>query len=209
MYITLISGGVASGKSRAASYLSQIGAELIDLDMLSREVLSAGSPLLKDIAKHFGADLIGKNGELKRQLLADRVFSNYEKLKELEVLELPAIGTLLQERIDNLAAMEPQDSSLLVLVEIPVYDKFQELGIDREQFDELLYIYAPYEIRRERAIGRGMSEADFQRRANLQSTARLEEDADYTIDNSGSVDILYAALEHWYKRLQEEGLIRG
>lgn len=75
-HTTFLAGGIASGKSTVARLLHDRGAWLCDLDLVSREVLEAGSPVLEAIAAEFGDDLVdGDTGELNRGELAARAFA--------------------------------------------------------------------------------------------------------------------------------------
>ena len=203
MYRVLLAGGIASGKSTVALAMEQRGAARLDLDAISREVLSPGEPLLTAVAQRFGTDLLAADGSLKRGLLAERVFSDPQALKELEELEHPAIYERLR---DHLAALDVP----VAVVEIQLLEKAgPTLGLA----DEVVAVVAPLELRRERAILRGMTVEDFEARlARQASDDYLRAHANTVFMNDGSQDRLFAQVDVWWREREQaswQPLIRG
>ena len=133
------------------------------------------------IADAFGPDLVDAKGTLNRRLLAQRAFASAEETERLEAIELPAIRDELTMRLDLLkkGANVPD----LVVVEVPLPDRMGEmLGLA----DAVVCVSCPRDLRRERAIGRGMDSSDFDRRADRQLTdGQMAALADIVIDNTG------------------------
>jgi len=181
MRVIFLIGGIASGKSSVARELERRGAVRIDLDQVSRDVLAPGSSLVGRIADAFGPDLVDAKGTLNRRLLAQRAFASAEETERLEAIELPAIRDELTMRLDLLkkGANVPD----LVVVEVPLPDRMGEmLGLA----DAVVCVSCPRDLRRERAIGRGMDSSDFDRRADRQLTdGQMAALADIVIDNTG------------------------
>ncbi len=192
MRTVFLAGGIASGKSTVARELESLGAKCIDLDGLSREVLSPGEPCLRAIAQEFGEDLIGERGALDRGLLARRAFATSQKTALLEKIELPYITELLRRRID-----EARERGVGVcVVEVPLLDRVEEM---LNMADDVLCVTLPLELRRRRALGRGMSEADFMRRYAQQPTDDyLRSHATHEIVNDGSLEKLRSQLTDWW-----------
>ncbi|HBY84441.1 MAG TPA: dephospho-CoA kinase [Colwellia sp.] len=71
-----LTGGIGSGKTTIANYFVELGVEIIDADIIAREVVAVDSPALKAIAHHFGNDYLLADGQLNRTLLRSRIFSN-------------------------------------------------------------------------------------------------------------------------------------
>lgn len=192
--IVYLVGGIASGKSSVAQQLEHMGAVRIDLDQLSREVLAPGSVLLSRIAEKFGADLIAADGSLRRADLAERVFISQERTAALESLELPAIKARLKDHLESLKAADWPP--VCVVVEVPLPNK---MGTLADLADEVLGVLCPLEIRRQRALSRGMSEQDFNLRAAQQlSDKELEALCDSTLDNSGDEQSLTEQIQRWW-----------
>jgi dephospho-CoA kinase len=176
-----------------AALLDELGFARIDLDDLSREVLAPGSPLLADIAAAFGADVLGEGGVLDRALLAQRAFATPEATQRLEDLELPAIKELLVARLDELRS---QGTHAACVVEVPLPDR---MGPLLSLADELICVSCPLELRRERAVGRGMSAEDFDRRAARQmSEDDLYAIVDVVFNNAGDEALLKEQVEAWW-----------
>ncbi|MBP3894349.1 MAG: dephospho-CoA kinase [Atopobiaceae bacterium] len=195
MYTVFLAGGVGSGKSTVAKELELLGVSRIDLDQLSRDVLTAGSPVTKEIAEAFGKDLLDPaTGELNRRLLATRAFSTPDHAAQLEAIELPAIKALLLRKLDDLATRE--DPPLMCVVEIPLLDRMAD---DLSMADEVLVVCCPMEVRRERAIQRGMEGRDFDARvANQPSDKWLRAHATHVIENDGTHAELRQKVRDWY-----------
>ncbi len=71
-----LTGGIGSGKTTITNYFVELGVEIIDADIIAREVVTVSSPALKAIAHHFGNDYLLADGQLNRALLRSRIFSN-------------------------------------------------------------------------------------------------------------------------------------
>ena len=86
-----LTGGIASGKSAVAVILAELGAYIVDCDLISRELVSKGSQTLKEIVQIFGSSILYSNGELNRQKLAKLIFENEEAREKLNRLVHPLI----------------------------------------------------------------------------------------------------------------------
>ena len=201
MYEVLLAGGTASGKSTVARELERLGARRIDLDQVSRDVCAVGSEVCRRLAEAFGADVLDpRTGELDRALLARRAFSSEESTRELEAIELPAIGEELARRVRTAG-------DGVVVVEVPLLDRVEGMLDD---VDEVICVTCPLDVRRRRACGRGMDPADFDRRvAHQPNDEYLRAHADTVLDNSGDEGALVARVGAWWKERERAGWPRG
>lgn len=195
MHTIFLAGGIASGKSTVARELERLGAWRIDLDEVSRAVLSPGSPCLADVASAFGDDLVDpETGELDRALLARRAFADAESAALLERIELPHITRMLVRMLEGecCAMTKP----VACVVEVPLLDRVEPLlGLA----DEVVVVTCPLDVRRRRAEGRGMDPADFDRRvAGQPSDEYLRAHADVVLDNTGDEAALVSAVRSWW-----------
>lgn len=94
-----LTGGIASGKSVVARELRALGIEVIDADVLAREVVAKGSEGLAEVVQAFGEDVLQADGTLDRERVAARVFNDAEARKRLNGILHPRIGQLSLERI--------------------------------------------------------------------------------------------------------------
>ena len=99
-----LTGGTGSGKSTVAQYLREFGCEVVDADIIAREVTAKGSPVLDDLAEEFGADIIDENGELIRKKLGSIVFGNAEKLARLNEIMREALDTRFKSALEAATA---------------------------------------------------------------------------------------------------------
>lgn len=196
MHTTFLAGGIASGKSTVARMLHERGAWLCDLDQVSRDVLESGGPVLAQIASEFGDDLIDpETGELDRLGLAVRAFASPEATERLEAIEMPAIRERMSQILTNTccAATEPA----LTVVEVPLLDRVEDL---LPLADDVLVVTAPLELRRARAVGRGMDAEDFDARVVRQASDEyLRAHATHVIENTADVEALERAVEAWWQ----------
>jgi dephospho-CoA kinase len=93
-----LTGGIASGKSTVARLFEALGVPVIDTDLLAREVVAPGEPLLAQIAARFGADVLAADGSLNRAGLREIVFADPGARADLEQLTHPAIRARLEAR---------------------------------------------------------------------------------------------------------------
>ena len=105
-YIVGLTGGIGSGKSTIANLFVELGVPIVDADIVAREVVEKGSPLLAQIAEHFGKSILTEEGELNRAELRKKVFADENEKNWLNHLLHPAI----RERM--LAQLNSSDRSL-------------------------------------------------------------------------------------------------
>ena len=75
-YIVALTGGIGSGKTTIANAFAALGVPIVDADIISRQVVEAGSPALAAIAAHFGQDILLPDSTLNRPLLRHKICSS-------------------------------------------------------------------------------------------------------------------------------------
>lgn len=98
MYVVAITGGIGSGKTTVANQFAELGIDMIDADVIAREVVEPGTPALATIAAHFGPDVIASDGRLDRRQLRERVFSEPDAKAWLNALLHPLIRSEMQRQ---------------------------------------------------------------------------------------------------------------
>ncbi len=85
-YTVALTGGIGSGKSTVANAFADLGINVIDADIIARQVVEPGTPALKAIEEHFGSDVVAADGSLQRRILRERIFSDPEEKRWLNAL---------------------------------------------------------------------------------------------------------------------------
>ena len=111
-----LTGGIGSGKSTAALRFAELGAVLVDSDVLAREVVAAGTEGLGEVVTAFGAGVLGRDGELDPPALAAVVFGDPRARARLNAIVHPRVRDRAEELIAAAArdAIVVQDVPLLV-----------------------------------------------------------------------------------------------
>lgn len=107
-----LTGGIGSGKSTVSRFFKALGVEVVDADIVARQVVEKGTPALIKIVEYFGQDIL-ENGELNRAKLRSIIFNDAQKKSWLNNLLHPII------RQQMLAALQ-QASGKYVLLEAPL-----------------------------------------------------------------------------------------
>lgn len=100
-FIVGLTGGIGSGKTTVANQFAALGIQLVDADVVARDVVAKGSEALKSISNHFGVEILLTDGSLNRALLREKVFSNPTEKQWLNQLLHPLIR---QQMLKQLAA---------------------------------------------------------------------------------------------------------
>ena len=90
-YVVGLTGGIGSGKSTIAELFAELGVPIIDADLVARQVVEKGSPLLAEIVAHFGPEILLEDGALNRAALREKVFNHESEKQWLNQLLHPAI----------------------------------------------------------------------------------------------------------------------
>ncbi len=177
-----LTGGVASGKSTVSAIFRELGAVVVDADVLSREVVAAGTPGLAAVVAEFGPEVLTADGTLDRAALGALVFTDAARRAALEAIVHPLVRA---RGADLEAAAGPED---VVVHDIPL---LVETG-QAERFDAVVVVDVPEELQVERMVrDRGWSRADAEARIAAQASReqRLAV-ATYVVENTGTLDEL-------------------
>ena len=182
MILVGLTGGIGSGKSTVSSRLVTRGAEIVDADVITRDVQQPGSPVVEAIAERFGDEVLDEQRGLLRAKLAEIVFPDPDALADLNAIVHPAVAAEIARRIDELASTDK-----VVVLDIPLLTERT-----RGSLQGTVVVDVPVQVQVDRLMRfRGFTEADARARIARQSSRddRLR-DADFVVDNSGEVDEL-------------------
>lgn len=191
-----LTGGIAAGKSVASKRFAQLGARVIDHDVLAREAVKPGSAAIAELVRRFGSSII-VNDELDRAALAAIVFNDPVALADLNGIVHPYVFALSRAS-DNRARNE---GVRVVVHDIPLLVESASADAD---FDLIATVSAPIPVRVRRLIdGRGMTEADAMRRIEAQaSDEQREAFADVVLDGSRTPIDLYKQVDRlWHEHV--------
>lgn len=196
-----ITGGIASGKSTVSAMLAELGAPLIDFDILARLVVEPGRPALKSITDYFGTTVLRADGTLDRKKLSGIVFNHPEKRRRLEGFTHAAIFEEYHSQANRLAADNP---GAIIQVAVPL---LMELNL-QSMFDQVLVVYVTPAQQVARLAARdGISEtvAANMLASQLPIDAKVAA-ADHVIDNGGTLEKTRQQVEILWKKLQKATL---
>lgn len=181
MLVVGLTGGIASGKSKAADLFAALGVEIIDTDIIAREVVAPGEKAYQKVIEHFGEQILQQDKQLDRKKLSDLIFNNPQEKTWLEALLHPLIREQVKQR-------SQQAQSNYCMVVIPLLVETQPNPL----INRVLVIDVSKDIQRERIKARdNFSEEKISK--ILASQASREQRlaiADEVIDNCGDVEAL-------------------
>jgi dephospho-CoA kinase len=183
-----LTGGMGMGKSTAAEMLRQRGLPVADSDALARQLVEPGQPALAEIAHRFGPEMIGLDGRLRRDLLAERVFSDAARRKELEAILHPRIRRAWLTQLD---AWREAGAERGVVV-VPLLYEVDAAG----EFDRIICVACSTATQAERLRERGWTQEQI--RSRQQAQWPVEEKmarAHFVVWSEGGLEVLAAQLE--------------
>jgi dephospho-CoA kinase len=197
MKIIGIVGGVASGKSLAAKVLVELGAVHLDADRTGHDVLAEDADVRQAVVERWGTEILDRTGKVDRKAVAARIFDRSPTgdadRKFLEDLLHPRIQERLNAKRDKAVA----EGKPAIVLDAPLLLEADWGGL----CDIILMIDSPRKLRLERALKRGWSVEEFDRREGAQWPAEKKRTfADVVIDNSGTAeDFRQSVIEFWHR----------
>jgi dephospho-CoA kinase len=193
-YVVLLTGGLASGKDTVSSYLSALGATLLDLDTIAKEAQTE-EPVLTQLMDAFGGDIVGVDGLLDRALLAQRAFADRQSADMLNAICWPPV----KERVANYLltnSCQPMRQGKLLVVQVPLLVEAPDF---LDLADEVISVAVDENIRLRRAVARGMDITDARNRLALQASDEERAAISNTIfTNNGTLNELETQVRQWY-----------
>ncbi len=189
-----LTGSIATGKSTVEKIFKEFGIPVIDADEIVHKLLKEDR-IKKELVGRLG-NILDEEGEVDRKKVADIIFSNPEKKKEVENIIHPEVFNYIQRWIKEQEKSNPP----FVIVSVPL---MIETG-SYKNYDKIIVVYAPKELQLKRLIQKGMSKEEALKRINAQMD--IEEKvkyADFVIKNTGTLQDLKREVEKVYKQLLE------
>lgn len=174
-YVVGLTGGIGSGKSTIGDLFLALGVPVIDADIIARQVVEKGSPLLAELVSHFGVDILTEHKELNRAKLREIVFSHPDEKTWLNQLLHPAIRNKMLTQLKQC-----QQPYAILMVPLLIENNLTHLC------DHILVVDVLPEIQIERATKRDNNNAEIIKNivaAQVSREKRLTY-ADDIIDNN-------------------------
>ena len=196
MLVIGLTGGIGSGKSTVCQLFTELGAPVIDADVIAHQLVEPGSTCLEKITAEFGPEILSDSGELNRAHMRQLIFSDPEKRQHLESILHPQIRKEIQDKLAELNAP-------YCILAIPLLiEKNWNAMVDR-----ILVIDAPLELQRNRALARDNNsekELDAILASQISREARLSF-ADDIISNDDNIEILKRQVEARHEEYMKLG----
>lgn len=195
-WTVVLTGGIGSGKSLVASLFESLGVQIVEQDLISREVVRPGSKALAQIAQYFGDEVLQSDGSLNREDLRKKIFADPGKRRWLERLLHPLIG------IRTLELLKEATSPYVILVN-PL------LRARADNYDCVLVVDVPSEVQVQRIVGRDAISTEL---AKSMIAAQIDRDArlalaDEVIENQGTVEQLIPIVQELHKKFLKCALV--
>ena len=194
-FVVGVTGGIGSGKTTVTNAFQQLGVEVIDADVIAREVVEPGTEALAQIQKYFGPHIVLTDGRLDRRALREAVFSNAEHKTWLNQLLHPRIRQCIESRLQSAKTPYAILSAPLLLENKLTYLTDRVLVVDVSEATQL----------------QRTSQRDHSSQAQIQAIMNAQmprhercAGADDIINNDGTLDDVYdqvAALHRSYLTL--------
>ena len=197
MFIIGLTGGIGSGKSAAAEILKELGLKVIDLDLITHELMRPGELGYIEIKKEFGEKYIDTKGALDRKLLREEIFSSFDLKKRIESILHPIIFEECNKQLNLL-----KHEKYIVLVIPLLFETKNYINL----VDESLLIDCDLETQIKRVIKRDNISKALANRIIKNQMNRQEKQllADKVILNDGNINYLKTQLDSYYKKLHME-----
>jgi dephospho-CoA kinase len=193
-----LTGNIAVGKSCASARFAELGAAVIDADLVSRELMEPGAPVYFRVAEAFGPEILHDDGTIDRRRLGSVVFVSEEKRRLLESIVHPAIRDAIALKIAQIGEYEKTADIVIVDAALMI-----ETGGYRE-YDRLIVVACQAALQLTRLMARdGLTESEAKVRITSQMpTNKKVRFADYVIDTSDSLESTREQVDAIYRKLR-------
>jgi len=195
-----LTGGIGAGKSTVARRLVELGAVVVDADLLARAALEPGSDGFDAVLRRFGDRVLGPDGGLDREALGSIVFGDEDARRDLEGIVHPLVRAEAARLEAEAVAANP---AAVVVHDIPLLVETGQAGTG-SRFDVVVVVDAPAAEQRRRLVAeRGMTEETAHARMAAQATPEQRRAvADVVLANDGTPAQLRDRVDElWRSRL--------
>ena len=155
-----LTGGIGMGKTMAARFLRERGAQVVDTDELARQLVEPGQPALAEIQERFGKNVVAPDGQLRREALAQIVFTDPAARRKLESILHPRIREGWLARVESWR----KENHALAVVVIPLLFETKA----ESHFDKTVCVACSAVHQHHRLLERGWTTDQIQQRLAAQ-----------------------------------------
>lgn len=170
-----LTGGIGSGKSAVSAIFEELGIQVVDADIIAREVVEPGSVGLTKITAHFGDEILTRNGTLDRAKLRAIIFADESQKQWLNNLLHPLI------RESMLSQLKQATSNYVILVAPLLFEN----GLEK-YCNHTLLIDVPVDVQITRTTARDNVSVELAKQiiASQMSRADKQQKAGDILDNN-------------------------
>jgi dephospho-CoA kinase len=194
-----LTGGIGSGKTAVSDQFQTLGINVIDTDIISRELINHNPAVLKKIVGIFGNKVLDAKGLLDRKKLAQIVFGDKQQKQQLEKLLHPAIRSEVNRQIQHFSSLNTQAGYLIIVIPLLLETGFTDL------IDRILVVMAEEKVRVERIKQRD-DRTSSQIYAIINNQVKDDKRinaADDIIENNSNLDYLASQVRQLDKKYQQ------
>ena len=199
MLIVGLTGGIASGKSTVADMFKKEGGCVIDVDLISREVVEPGKPAWQEVINLFGRKVLSDDQTINRKKIGDIVFSDIEKRKKLEEIIHPKIN---EEKLKKIREIEKKDKQAIIIIDIPLLIETNK----QNTVDKIVLVYVSPQEQIKRLLKRdGLSVEEAHKRLSSQMPIENKKKfARYIINNEEPLEKVQKQVKGIFRELKKE-----
>ncbi len=192
-----VTGGLSSGKSTVCSMFEELGAYVVSADEIVHQLLSPDSAIGQKIIQQLGSSIVSDR-QFNRKKIADIVFTEPQKLKELEAILHPAVFAEVEKRYQEIKL---KNKYALFVAEIPLlYESHTQ-----DDYDVVITVSSSSELCKERFLAKGQRSSD---EFNLRVSQQLDPNekankSDYVIINNSTLSELKKQVINIYSLLTQ------
>ena len=206
-----LTGGIAAGKSAVGEMFVALGAHLVQADRIAHSLMEPGQPVYNDVVRHFGREILNRDGGINRAKLAELAFGDPAVPEEKRVSRIDELNRIVHPAVirsqdEWMVAMGLQDRHGVAIVEAAL---ILEAGLSK-RFDKLVVVTCAAEQRAARFAARQKVDLETARKeVERRMAAQLPDEekvkaADYVIDNSGSLEHTREQVRQVWEKLKAE-----
>ena len=191
-----LTGGIGSGKTTVSNLFKNLGIQIIDTDVIARELVDNDHSVLEEITDAFGRDILDDNGLLDRNKLATIVFSQVQEKQQLEKILHPKIRIEVEKAIKHYHTKQNQPNYIIIVIPLLFETNFHQL------IDRVLVVISSEENRIKRVIERDDRDPEEILsiiKSQVSDSIRISE-ADDIIENNNDIKELEARIQELHHK---------